>query len=146
LTWAIDEELIMGKNPYLSLKPMKAISKEDRVKPFSKAEVKIIVDASGEHYPGYSAFIRFLFMTGVMTGKAIALQWKHIDFEYGQIKICESLSVDKAGNGYQRVRKGAKTGATRYLPISRLSGFLCSIEPKNPHPDDLMFPGPIGNR
>jgi integrase len=86
LTWAINEELIMGKNPYLSLKPMKAISKEDRVKPFSKAEVKIIVDASGDHYPVYAAFIRFLFMTGVRTGEAIALQWKHVNFECGQTK------------------------------------------------------------
>lgn len=118
LTWAINEELFTGKNPYLSLKPMKAIPKDDRVKPFSKAEVKIIVEGFDEHYPAYAAFVRFLFMTGVRTGEAIALQWKHIDFENRQIKICESLSVDRSGNGYKRIRKGTKTGTTRYLSLN----------------------------
>jgi integrase len=84
-------------------------------------------------------------MTGVRTGEAIALQWKHVEFEYLQIKICESLSVDKAGNGYQRIRKGTKTGTTRYLPMSEsLSGLLSSIAPAAPSPEALVFPGPAG--
>jgi integrase len=145
LTWAINEDLVSGKNPYLSIKPMKSVPKADRVKPFSKAEVQTIVEAFRQHYPDYDPFVRFLFFTGVRTGEAIALQWKHVEFEYGQIKICESLSVDKAGNGYHRVRKGTKTGTTRYLPLSEsLSGLLSSISPNTPDPEALVFPGPTG--
>jgi integrase len=124
---------------------MKSVPKEDRVKPFSKAEVQTIVDGFRQHYPDCDLFVRFLFMTGVRTGEAIALQWKHVEFEYLQIKICESLSVDKAGNGYQRIRKGTKTGNTRYLPMSEsLSGLLSSIAPKTPDPEALVFPGHTG--
>jgi integrase len=145
LTWAINEDLVTGKNPYLSIKPMKSVPKADRVKPFSKAEVQIIVDAFRTHYPEYDSFVRFLFLTGVRTGEAIALQWKHVEFEYLQIKICESLSIDKAGNGYQRIRKSTKTGTTHYLPMSdALSGLLSSIALSEPNPEALVFPGPTG--
>jgi integrase len=85
-------------------------------------------------------------MTGVRTGEAIALQWKHISFEYGQIKICESLSVDRSGNGYQRIRKGTKTDTVRYLPLTgSLSALLRSIEPIHPDAEALVFPSPSGN-
>jgi integrase len=145
LTWAINEDLVPGKNPYLSIKPMKASSKEDKIKPFSKAEVKTIVEAAREHYPAYAAFIQFLFMTGVRTGEAIALQWKHVDFENKQIKISESLSVDKAGNGYQRVRKGTKTGTTRYLPLNdHFFALMITFKPEQMKSDHLVFPGPAG--
>jgi integrase len=94
---------------------------------------------------GYAPFVRFLFATGVRTGEAIALQWKHISFEYRQIKICESLSLDRAGNGYQRVRKGTKTDTVRYLPlVGSLSDLLRSIEPIHPDPEALVFPLPSG--
>jgi integrase len=141
LTWAINERLFNGLNPYLKIKPLKSSPKDDRVNPFSKSEIKLIVEGLAEHYPDYVPFVRFLFMTGVRTGEAIGLQWKHITFEHGQIKICESLSVDRSGNGYQRIRKSTKTGNVRYLPLSKsLIALLRSIEPTHPAPEALVFP------
>lgn len=141
LNWAIDEGLCPGPNPYLKVKALKPRPHDERVKPFSLAEIQSIIDGFKEHYPAYAPFVRFLFATGVRTGEAIALQWKHISFEYRQIKICESLSLDRAGNGYQRIRKGTKTGAVRYLPLTgSLSDLLRFIEPIHPDPDALVFP------
>jgi integrase len=141
LNWAIDEGLCTGPNPYLKVKSLKPRPHDERVKPFSTAEIQSIIDGFKEHYPAYAPFVRFLFATGVRTGEAIALQWKHISFEYRQIKICESLSLDRAGNGYQRIRKGTKTDTVRYLPLAgSLSDLLRSIEPIHPDPDALVFP------
>jgi integrase len=141
LNWAIDEGHCNGPNPYLKVKALKAKPHDERVKPFSTAEIKAIIDGFKEHYPAYAPFVRFLFATGVRTGEAIALQWKHISFEYRQIKICESLSLDRSGNGYQRIRKGTKTDTVRYLPLAgSLSDLLRSIEPIHPDPEALVFP------
>jgi integrase len=146
LSWAINEGLFNGLNPYLKVKPLKSSPQDERVKPFSKDEITLILDGFKEHYPDYAPFVRFLFATGVRTGEAIALQWKHISFEYGQIKICESLSVDRSGNGYQRIRKGTKTDTVRYLPLTgSLSALLRSIEPIHPDAEALVFPSPSGN-
>jgi integrase len=146
LNWAIDEGLFNGPNPYLKVKALKAKPQDEKVKPFSTEEIKAIIDGFKEHYPAYAPFVRFLFATGVRTGEAIALQWKHISFEYRQIKICESLSLDRSGNGYQRIRKGTKTDTVRYLPLAgSLSELLRSIEPIHPDPDALVFRLPSGN-
>lgn len=146
VNWAINEGLCDGINPYLRVKPLKPRPQDERVTPFSKDEIKLILDGFKEHYPDYAPFVRFLFATGVRTGEAIALQWKHISFEYGQIKICESLSVDRSGNGYRRIRKGTKTDTVRYLPLTgSLSALLRSIEPIHPDAEALVFPAPSGN-
>jgi integrase len=145
LTWAIDEGLYSGPNLYLKVKALKPRPHDERVRPFSTAEIKSIIEGFKEHYPAYAPFVRFLFATGVRTGEAIALQWRHVDFEYRQIKICESLSLDRSGNGYQRVRKGTKTDTVRYLPLAgSLNDLLRSIEPIPPDPDALVFPLPSG--
>jgi integrase len=145
LNWAIDEGLCNGPNPYLKVKALKPRPHDERVKPFSTAEIQAIIEGFKEHYSTYAPFVRFLFATGVRTGEAIALQWKHISFEYRQIKICESLSLDRSGNGYQRVRKGTKTDTVRYLPLAgSLSDLLRSIEPIHPDPEALVFPLPSG--
>lgn len=140
LNWAIDEQHFNGKNPYLAVKSMKAGSKDKDVDPFSKAEVQSIVQCCREYYPEYVDFLQFLFQTGVRPGEAIALQWKHLDFEYKLIKIGESLSIDKAGKGYQRVRKSTKTGKVRYLPMTEsLAELLQSIKSESCNPEGLVF-------
>jgi integrase len=129
----------------LAVKALKPRPHDERVKLFSIAEIQAIIDGVKEHYPTYAPFVRFLFATGVRTGEAIALQWKHVSFEYGQIKICESLSVDRTGNGYTRIRKGTKTDTVRYLPLPEsLKALLLSIEPARADPEALVFPLPTG--
>lgn len=65
-------------------------------KPFSKEEVRAIINWFDEHqyYSHYADYVTFLFLTGVRTSEAIGLQWKHIDFERNLMFIYESLSRD----------------------------------------------------
>lgn len=146
LNWAIDEQHFNGKNPYLAVKSMKAGSKDKDVDPFSKSEVQAIIQCCRESYPDYCNFLQFLFQTGVRPGEAIALQWKHLDFDHRLITIGESLPIDKSGNGYTRIRKGTKTGKVRYLPLTdSLSELLHSIKQESPDPDALVFCNSEGN-
>lgn len=156
--WSIEQKLFTGNNVWLKIKPMKATQTKDHVKPFTKEEIIRIIHAlesnqfcaKGNHaflHSFYAPLVKFLFATGCRTSEAIALQWKHVDFEREQICICESLSRDLSdkGNGYRRIRKSTKTGNLRYLPItSALNELLRNIQPENYSPDGLVFPSFTG--
>ena len=140
--WAVSEGKILD-NPFERVKPRKTTKIE--VKPFTVAEIQAILETFEERYTHYAPFVRFLFMTGVRTSEAIGLCWKHIDFNQGVIVICESLSKDRTGNGYKRVRKSTKTGNTRYLSISpELAKMLRGIQPAKAKPEDLVFRSALG--
>jgi len=158
VTWATEQRLFTGKNAWLRVKPMKQVQTEDHVKPFTKDEISRIVEAletnqfcaKGNHafkHSHYAPLVKFLFATGCRISEAIALQWKHVDFERRQICICESLSRDLSdkGNGYRRVRKSTKTGNIRYLPLTEgLQKLLLAKKSKDCQPNDLVFPSFTG--
>jgi len=133
--WAIAQNLV-SSNPFEGVKSRKAA--KPQVKPFTEDEMKAIITEFDCKYPHYVPFVTFLFMTGVRTGEAIGLQWKHINFARSEIAICESLSKDRAGNGYRKVRKNTKTGSVRYLAMSSdLRKLLEGLKPGKP--DELVF-------
>jgi len=145
LTWAIRAGLYAGPNPYVEVKPLKGQARGDKVQPFSQSEIHAILKALERLHPYYVPFVKFLFLTGVRTGEAIALQWQHVSFDFENIKVCESLSVNRSGNGYQRIRKQTKTGESRYLPINPpLMELLLMQSDYDPEPSDLVFPSPKG--
>lgn len=84
-------------------------------KPFSKDEIKAIIQAIDQSYAHYSAFVKFLFSTGCRPNEATALTWDCIDFTAKTITIRNAVSI--AQNGSKTI-KGTKTGIVRIIPMS----------------------------
>ena len=139
--WAVAEGLLTT-NPWLKTKPRKAT--KEIVKPFSQDEAARIIAGFEETYPAWVPFTKFLFLSGCRMSEAIGLQWKHVNFERGEVCICESLSR-KPGANYERVRKSTKTGSVRYLKInSELVKVFEQVSPVRKNPEDLIFKNPTG--
>lgn len=157
VNWAIAEGLVQGKNPWTNLKPRRG--KKTGAKPFTKEEIAIILEAfesdrfcskfSPYKHSFYVPFLKFLFLTAARPGEAIALQWKHIDFENNLIEISEAVGKDLESSPYttRKIRKETKTGTTRYLPINpALRELLISHRSTEANPDFLVFPGARNNK
>lgn len=111
-------------------------------KPFTKSEIKQIIEIFDNNYSHYSAFVKFLFSTGCRTSEAIALTWDNVDFESRTITIAESIGIANDGS---KVRKGTKTGVVRVIPMSdQLYGLLnhCYAIAKINAYTDLAFYSP----
>lgn len=135
--WALQERL-MDLNPWELINSRK-VSRQP-IKPFDAREIKLILQGFKTMYPRWLSYTKFLLATGVRSGEAIGLQWKHINFERGELTIAESLSRDRTGNGYRKIRKGTKTGSIRVLPMSEpLRSLLLALRPEGAKPDALIF-------
>jgi integrase len=113
-------------------------------KPFTKGEIKAIVQTFDEHFQHYSPFIKFLFSTGCRPNEAVALKWKDVDFENKQITICEAVSIANDGS---KVSKETKTGVVRSVPMSdKIYGLLIEQGAVKVQKSDdaLVFPTPTG--
>ena len=143
IQWAINEGLFSGKNPYVGLKPRKE-REPDKVKPFSPEEIGSILQALDtnqfchpcSHYKHshYSAFIRFLLITGCRLGEATALSWDCIDSQNRIITIKQALGRDIASspNTTRKILKETKTGRVHHIPMNEaLFGLLESIKTDN---------------
>jgi integrase len=140
--WAKSEGLL-GSNSWLKVKPRKGA--KEIIKPFSQEEATRIIAGFEKSYPAWTPFAKFLFLSGCRLSEAIGLQWKHVDFERGEVCICESLAQRKDGNGYERVRKSTKTGSVRYLKInSELAKLFEKVLPVSQNSEDLVFLNPTG--
>jgi integrase len=140
--WAKSEGLL-STNPWLKVKPRKGT--KEIIKPFSQDEASRIIAGFEKSYPAWVSFTKFLFLSGCRMSEAIGLQWKHVDFERGEICICESLTQRKDGNGYERERKSTKTGSVRFLKInSELAKVLEQVSSASPTSEDLIFTNPTG--
>lgn len=139
--WAVAEGLLT-RNPWHKVKPRKGT--KEIIKPFSQSEVVKIITGFEEIYPAWTAFAKFLFLSGCRMSEAIGLQWKHVDLDRGEICICESLSPSP-GKNYERVRKSTKTGSVRFLKInSELAKVLNQVSPVRKNLNDLVFRNPTG--
>ena len=141
--WAVVEGLL-SVNPWLKIKPRR--TKKEVVKPFSQEEATRIIAGFQENYPAWVPFTKFLFLSGCRMSEAIGLLWKHVDFERGEICICESLPLVIGGTGYERVRKDTKTGSVRFLKTNtQLTDLLIQIKltaTTPPEEDELVFTNP----
>jgi integrase len=139
-SWAVAEGLI-SSNPWLKVKTRRG--KKEIIKPFSQEEAVRIIAGFEKSYPAWVPFTKFLFLSGCRLSEAIGLLWKHVDFERGEICICESLSPVAGGTGYERTRKDTKTGSVRFLEINaELAELLEEIKPANAKHDELVFKNP----
>ncbi|MDP8936003.1 MAG: site-specific integrase [Cyanobacteriota bacterium] len=141
-TWAVAEGLLT-KNPWAKVKPRK--KSKEVIRPFSPGEAARIIADFEKSYPAWVPFTKFLFLSGCRISEAIGLQWKHIDFERGEICICESLSR-QPGKNYERARKSTKTGSVRFLKInSELAKLLEQVSPASKNSaEELIFKNPTG--
>jgi integrase len=139
--WAKSEGLL-DNNPWLKVKPRKGT--KEIIKPFSQDEAARIIAGFEKSYPAWVSFTKFLFLTGCRLSEVIGLQWKHVNFERGEICICESLAQCKDGNGYERVRKSTKTGSVRYLKINTELAKLLTQVSRSQNSEDLIFKNPSG--
>jgi integrase len=136
-SWAI-EEGYAASNTFGKVKSRKAPKK--KIHPLTQTEIGRILEAFSQRHPHYVPFVKFLLQTGVRTSEAIGIQWKHIDLEREEIRVCESLPKDRTGNGYQRKRKGTKTSQERILSMtSSLKAWLTGFKPAGAKSDDLLF-------
>ena len=115
---------------------------------------KLLDMIAGDHL---ECLIVLSIMTGMRQGELLALQWKHIDFEQGTVRIAQSLSYhDAEGDGSYEWRieepKTERSKRTLYLPLfvldmlrehrrKQLKQRLSSSEWQN---NDLLFPGAGG--
>jgi integrase len=142
LTWGQSGNLITV-NPWLAIKPRKVIKKQ--VKPFSRDELRAILEGFRVRCAHYRPFVAFLMATGCRLSEGIGLQWKDIDFGRGTLTIGESLSILRSGNGYKRLRKETKKGTTRTLGISGPLGALLGSLGPSKGLEALVFLSPKGH-
>jgi integrase len=150
ISWAIEEGLYIGKNPYSKLKGIREVH-VDVAKPFTVDEIRLIINAfdsnqfcpkaSAFKHSHYSAFIRFLFITGCRLGEAIGLTWDCIDFENRVLAIKQALGRDLASgaNNTRKIIKPTKTGRSHHIPMNEELYLLLSkhCSPK----EGFVFPG-----
>jgi integrase len=136
--WAIGEGLTT-KNPFDYVRKKKHIRKAP-VKPFSLAEIKLIVDGFMESQPHYAPFAKFLLMTGCRPSEAVGIQWCRIDFDRGEVTIADNLSRNPKG---KLRRKETKTGT---ITVLSMNGALRALLESLPcgGSDDRIFTAPRG--
>jgi integrase len=138
LGWAMLQGFL-DLNPWLSVRPRKVIRK--LIKPFTPGELERILWGFERICPHYYPIVAFLAATGCRLSEAIGITWENIDLEKGTLCICESLSVKRSGNGYQRHRKETKAGTVRVLGTPEALRTI--LEPLR-SPKGLVFKSPRG--
>ena len=151
VNWALEEELIEGKNPYKGV--WKKIEKNiNRRKGFTEEEESKILEyfescfnsmCQGYQVDGYYfPMVSFWFCSGLRVGEVIALKWKDISRDWAEITIQRSLSRDHSdsGGGHFRREKETKTGLIRKLPITApMEIYLKYRESFASRPDNYIF-------
>ncbi len=138
--WAIARNLIAPENPWTEVAKRVKVPPKQKSKPFSKEEIKAIVQGfrTDRNYSHYADYVEFLFGTGVRTGEAIGLRWKHLSDDCSTVWIGESVS--------RGIRKSTKTNRARTISLTtRLQAMLLNRKPTNADPDGLVFTSAKGN-
>lgn len=83
--------------------------------PFTLGETHQILNSLKEHYPEpiYN-FTQFMFFTGLRTSEGIALLWRHVDFQRGEILIDQVNVYDEESNS-------TKTSVSRKVRLNSLA-------------------------
>ena len=140
--WAVGHGYLEA-NPWIGFKVKNV--KPLAIKPFTREEIAKIAEGFDLVFPHYAPFVRFLLLTGCRLSEVIGLRWLDIDFDRRLITIQDNLPIDRAGNGYKRIRKPTKTGSIRHLPMNdTLMATLQIVCPEKPKGSDLVFTSVAG--
>jgi integrase len=85
------EEGIIERNPVKATRPPKTEYKDNR--PFTLNEIKTLLDM--EENGQFRDFLFLSFSTGLRTGEALGLEWRHIDFDSEVISVKQTRSGGK---------------------------------------------------
>lgn len=96
--WGKKMGLIITENPF---KGIKIISTPPTIDPFSREEIRKILEASPLTW---KPFIKFLFLTGCRIGEAFGLQWNDLSGN------CQSVTISRqfTGGNFKPLKKGGK--------------------------------------
>lgn len=144
--WGIEKKLISGGNPWNEVKKYTKVSPSSKPFPFTKEEVKAIIEAFGHHqsFCVYADFVWWLFNTGCRTGEGVALKWKYFSNDCSEAWIGESYSRRK-------VVKSAKMYKARTISLkpqiaakirdmkANATSEIVFVSPKGKHIDDHNF-------
>ncbi|BAS57745.1 phage integrase family protein [Leptolyngbya boryana NIES-2135] len=147
--WVLESR---GINPKFNLKSRKAEEFEEDEEPFTREEMKAILDAfrkdsfcpkkSAFKHSHYADYVEFCILTASRPQEAIGLRWKDIDFAHHRLIISTVLARQDKG---ARKRKELKAGNIKVLPLKgRLLEILETRKPENVEPESLVFPGTKG--
>lgn len=138
--WARGSYCLVEDNPWKGLAAGIKNQPRQKVKPFTMAEIRAIIQGFklSRYYHRYADLVMFLFGSGCRFGEAAALRWKHVASDFETLWIGESYS-----RGY---RKSTKTGKCRTIVLSlSVSKMLHDrFNLTQPKPDDLVFPSQRG--
>jgi integrase len=140
--WAIEYEHLpkTQRNPWSRVLKSHKVPPKQKPKPFTRDEVKAIVKGfrTDPEYSYYGDFVEFFLAVGCRTGEAVALCWKHISDDCGQVWFGESVTVD--GD-----RKSEKRYQARSVPLTeRIQAMLLARKPDLVNPEDPVFPSRRG--
>jgi integrase len=147
---AVNLAIKLGKpvksNPYIPVYELLNTDKKKQIKAFSKAEIKIIIqafkdarfDSSHSAYSSsyYAPLVEFRFLTGCRPSEAIALTWDDIKDNGDKCQI-----VFNKRYTYGELLTGTKNGVdARIFPCNKqLTEFIRRV-PKIPNEHNLVFP------
>lgn len=143
IAWALKKKLVTSDplEKVLSREETleEAEEREDKKQPFTDEEISKILKYFIERHPTYVPFVAFQLYSGVRTGEAVGVCWKHIDFERKEIRIQQAI-VRERGK-YRKIKKKPKTlQSDRVLKMSdRIYNLLLSMKPDPFNPNDLIF-------
>lgn len=82
---------------------------------FTIQEIANFVDAAQDS-PYYAPLMCCLFL-GLREGEALGLAWEHVNFENGNVLICQQLQKEKSKGGKFYIQEGTKNGQNRVLDV-----------------------------
>jgi integrase len=146
--WCREKKLI-DFDPLVKVVHRKAVieeqqKQEENCRPFCQDEIARIVGLFRQKHPTYAPFVEFMFFTGVRTGEAVGLLWRHVDFGKRLISIKQSVTRERGG--YKKVVSQPKTRQSiRTLRMSdRVFDLLVSIKPQETNLAEFVFKSPTG--
>jgi len=89
LNWGVERELL-SSNPFLKASRGIKSNEIEESEIFELDEVKLIFLKADLLIPAYSAYIKFLFLTGCRPGEGVALKWEDVNFSKRKLTIDES--------------------------------------------------------
>lgn len=122
-------------DPWTALRKRLKVPPKQQCAPFTAEEVQRILLGfeRSSYYSYYLPFVKFLFGTGVRTGEAIGLRWKHISSDFSNAWIGEIIT--------RGLHRSVKTNKARNIPLSNsVQQLLRELHPATLSEHNLVFP------